>query len=585
MRNGATNRDGQGRDALTLAERVCDLGRRAFAAEGITGLEEAIARARRHEVNVVVAGQFKRGKTTLINALLGRDLLPRAVTPLTSVITLVRSGVRDRAHAVFDRDERREIALEELADYVTEEGNPQNARGVRLVEVDLDAPLLRGGLVLVDTPGTGSIHRHNTEVARGFLPRADAALFVVSADPVMSEEERRELAAVRASVPFTVCVLNKVDQVAPPDRQAALSFTRRQLASIGGQDVPVLAVSALQALVGGSRADGVEALRDLLIDLAVTRGQSLTDEGLRLRALATLEGLESALALQVRAAELGADEARRRLVRFRAIAQEIERALDDQVVTARERASRALREKVEPRLEASARASGREIDTELVARAGDPSFAGRVEDWVAGRVADAVDRWSDEARGLVATHVAPVLAETVASANDLRRRALVESAALLELAPPPVRAISPDVETDVAGLLRLDEQATGALELMAVALRRRLPGPLGRRTAIRAARERARELIDQHSGRLRAALRVAVSEACRAMAGRHRRTLVETLRTLERAFEGAREMEGRSADEGARVARERAALLSEAQSLRDALGRTPPAGPTGVGPT
>ena len=70
---------------------------------------------------------------------------------------------------------------------MTEARNPGNRLGVELARVELEHDLLRAGLELVDTPGIGSIHSHNTEVARGFLPRVDAALCVLDAGQPLSQ--------------------------------------------------------------------------------------------------------------------------------------------------------------------------------------------------------------------------------------------------------------------------------------------------------------------------------------------------------------------------------------------------------------
>jgi ribosome biogenesis GTPase A len=142
------------------------------------GQERALRAARdrvaEDRFNLVVLGEFKRGKSTLINALLQRDLLPVGVVPLTSVVTVIgapRGSDAPGEHLVvrFADGRERERPLEELERYVTEARNPGNRLGVERAHIELDHELLRAGLELVDTPGIGSIHGHNTDVARGFL--------------------------------------------------------------------------------------------------------------------------------------------------------------------------------------------------------------------------------------------------------------------------------------------------------------------------------------------------------------------------------------------------------------------------------
>ena len=122
--------------------------------EQIESLRERLAAAR---LRVLVAGEAKRGKSTLINALLGREVLPVGVTPLTSVATAVRFGDDPRVEVRFADGHEEKQPLAALWDLVTERGNPGNRRRVADVTVYLDAPLLAHGVELVDTPGTGSV--------------------------------------------------------------------------------------------------------------------------------------------------------------------------------------------------------------------------------------------------------------------------------------------------------------------------------------------------------------------------------------------------------------------------------------------
>ena len=113
----------------------------------------------------MVAGEAKRGKSTLINALLGRAVLPAGVTPLTAVATTVRYGDDPHAEVRFADGHEEKQPLTALPELVTERGNPGNRRHVAAVTVYLDAPVLAGGVELVDTPGTGSVFAWDTAAA------------------------------------------------------------------------------------------------------------------------------------------------------------------------------------------------------------------------------------------------------------------------------------------------------------------------------------------------------------------------------------------------------------------------------------
>ena len=106
---------------------------------------------------VACVGQFKRGKSTLLNALIGEPILPSGVVPVTSVPTILRFGEDYGARVRLDSGEWTEIAIAEIEQYVSETQNPQNSKGVAALEVFVPSPLLAEGMCFVDTPGLGSV--------------------------------------------------------------------------------------------------------------------------------------------------------------------------------------------------------------------------------------------------------------------------------------------------------------------------------------------------------------------------------------------------------------------------------------------
>ena len=212
--------------------------------ERLAALQDRLEAAR---LRVLVTGEAKRGKSTLINALLGRDVLPSGVTPLTAVTTTVRDGDDERAEARFldGHDEKHPLAA--LPDLVTERGNPGNRRRIDGVTVYLAAPVLEGGVELVDTPGTGSVFEWDTHVAHEALESMDAAVFVLTADPPVSASERDLLRRVAGLSVTTFAVLNKADRLDKAELAEAVEFTRRVLGQAGHPDT-VYPMSARAAL-------------------------------------------------------------------------------------------------------------------------------------------------------------------------------------------------------------------------------------------------------------------------------------------------------------------------------------------------
>ena len=217
--------------------------------------------------NLAVLGQFKRGKTTLINAMLGSQLLPTAVVPLTSIITLIKYGKNLHIEVLFKNGTRNEIILEELPDYVTERGNPENQKGVQYVEVHYDSPYLRDGVQIVDTPGIGSTYQHNTAVTYNYLSKVDAAVFLVGVDPPISQVEYDFLNDIRKNVDKIFFLQNKIDQMDEKDRIESLEFTRHVIEEkVDLKDIKIFPISAKQALEGKLNDNQEIRDRSLILD-------------------------------------------------------------------------------------------------------------------------------------------------------------------------------------------------------------------------------------------------------------------------------------------------------------------------------
>ncbi len=222
-------------------------------------------RLREQRCYLAVLGQFKRGKSTLVNALLGKAVLPTAIVPLTSIPTFLYGGEQLAARVLFDngRTEERfsgpdaEALAEFLARFVTENANPHNRLGVRVVEATYPAPVLGKGVALIDTPGIGSTFRHNTEATVNFLPQCDAALFVVSADPPITEVEVEFLKLARRKLARVFFILNKVDYLDADECDAAVAFLQQVLCEQVGfaSPPPIFCTSARQGLAARQNQD------------------------------------------------------------------------------------------------------------------------------------------------------------------------------------------------------------------------------------------------------------------------------------------------------------------------------------------
>ena len=246
------------RDAISLPAFLQEAGQRVGALgvefEADRGRLDGLRQRLREECcHLAVIGQFKRGKSTLVNALLGAPVLPTSIVPLTSIPTFLHGGEQLAARVLFEngRAEERfsgpdaEALAEFLARFVTESANPHNRLGVRVVEATCPAPVLGKGVALIDTPGIGSTFRHNTEATVNFLPQCDAALFVVSADPPITEVEVEFLKLAHRNLARVFFILNKVDYLDADERRTAVAFLQQVLSEQVGLPSPPPIFSAL----------------------------------------------------------------------------------------------------------------------------------------------------------------------------------------------------------------------------------------------------------------------------------------------------------------------------------------------------
>ena len=282
---------------------------------------------------VACVGQFKRGKSTLLNALVGLPILPTGVVPVTTAVTVLRAGPRAAARVRFRDGHEMPIQPGQIGDYVTEAQNPGNEKRVATVEVEVPNDLLASGMCLVDTPGLGSVFAANTEVTRAFIPHIDAALVVLGADPPISSEELNIIGEVGQQVSHLVFVINKADRLPAEETREATSFAQRIVAKRLDRRVgDFFVVSATERAAGAVSRDWPrleDALRELtrqssvVVGAAAARGvhrlgrQLLIDLASRREALVTpLEQSERRLEQLQRAAGAASETMRELSARF-----------------------------------------------------------------------------------------------------------------------------------------------------------------------------------------------------------------------------------------------------------------------------
>ena len=301
------------------------LGESSLASE----IEQLLARIREGRFFVACVGQLKRGKSTLLDALVGEPVLPTGVVPVTAVPTVLRYGA-SRAGRVRTDGNWRQIQLTDLSQFVSEELNPENSKRVEGVEVYLPSPLLVNGMCLVDTPGIGSVFAGNTDTTKEFIPQIDAAILVVGADPPISGEELALIEAVSANVDDILLVLNKIDRVSETERQQASQFATKILETRLKRTIgPIYQVSALNRLTRALGADDWDALARDLILLANRSGKAMTDAAAQRGKKRFRTYLQRALDEHVRALTEPISASQERAVELRQMVADAELSLRD----------------------------------------------------------------------------------------------------------------------------------------------------------------------------------------------------------------------------------------------------------------
>ena len=290
---------------LAAATAVVDLGLRACVAYGRDDLHQRLAAVRRSladpRVHVVVVGEFKQGKSSLVNALVGAKVCPVADDVATALPTYVRHGEPAAAELMLDGDppRRQPLPLTDLPTWVMERdptaavtggGSTGAEASERPVGVEVRVPraVLAGGLVVVDTPGVGGLGSGYAAASLAAASMAEAVLFVTDASQELTAAEVEFLRRARQVCPTVACVLTKTDFY--PAWRKVRDLNQGHLRRVADGEVPVIPVSSTlrtRAVTAGDRrlnqesgfADLVAFLRDRVgRDAAVRLAQRAAGE-------------------------------------------------------------------------------------------------------------------------------------------------------------------------------------------------------------------------------------------------------------------------------------------------------------------
>ncbi len=180
-------------------------------------------------IGVAVLGAFKAGKSSFINTLVGAPLLPVDVLPTTSVLTLVTAGPHVAATLTLRDGAAQDVAVDEIAEWITQARNPDNRKGVRSVRIETPGLGRWPGLHFIDTPGTGSAFARNTAASIEHVPKVEAAVLTISCTQPVSADDLALLRRLAQTTPRCAVVLTKADIVPPGRLPAIIAFVDERL--------------------------------------------------------------------------------------------------------------------------------------------------------------------------------------------------------------------------------------------------------------------------------------------------------------------------------------------------------------------
>jgi small GTP-binding protein len=301
--------------------------------------ERLVAKLEADRFNLVVVGEFNRGKTTLVNAVLGAQVLPVGVTPTTAVIHQIEYGDSPGATVEYESGKTVDLPFEEVRNFAL--GNPPPAEDpgpVKLLRVRYPTSILSDHIALIDTPGVNDLSLQRADITYSYIPQSDAVLFLLDAGQLLTASERvflqeKLLGQSRDKIVF---VVTKKDILSDSELDEAMAYARDNLHALL-PSAPVFPVSAQLALEGREGSGLKELLDHLYRFLGEERGRIMLDNALGETASACAV-LQKGLDAKRRGLDMSVEEVHRRI-------DAVEQDLAGQAKTTEQRRG-AIREEV-----------------------------------------------------------------------------------------------------------------------------------------------------------------------------------------------------------------------------------------------
>jgi GTP-binding protein EngB required for normal cell division len=196
-------------------------------------------------LEVAVFGRVSSGKSSLLNAILGEEILPVGVTPITAVPTRIRYGAAPLLTVAFAERSSQTFPIDRLMEVASEKGNPHNEKRVTRIVLDLPSRRLREGVTLVDTPGLGSLATTGASETLAYLPKCDLGVVLIDVGSTLTQEDLRTIDTLHeAGIPVQV-LLSKADLLSESETAHMVKYVKEHVSRECQIEVRVYPVSAL----------------------------------------------------------------------------------------------------------------------------------------------------------------------------------------------------------------------------------------------------------------------------------------------------------------------------------------------------
>ncbi len=490
-------------------------------------IERIENKLKEREFNLVVMGQFKRGKSTFINSLLGDKILPTAILPLTSIVTIINYAKHVNVLIKYQNDQEVESSLDEIEKYVTEKYNPENKLNVSEVYVFYPSEYLKSGIRIIDTPGVGSVFEHNTDVTYKYLPNCDAAIFMMSPDPPISKAEIEFLRSAKEYIHKFFFILNKKDTVSKEDLQDVMEFNKKLLENELNRQIEIIPISALAALEAKKEKDykrledsNIKSIEEQIIEVLKKEKWRILGLSIVNTLIRYIDVAESKYKLKKRADEMSLEDLEKKIDEFKRFTNLISKYKEENDFVLKGKTDTLIGEidehiesLKENNLSMLIKKTLMVFEEKLKQKLKTEQLDKEMKENMKNEIQSIFTEFENEEKGIVAQNIDLIYDDLVQRTNNIIKRIVEAASSIFEVDLQPfvsVEGLSEHSEFS----FKFEDQLE-ALAIIGTFIRKKLPLFMGKIVLEKHIKTTTEEIFDRHCGRMRYAFVQNIQETSR----------------------------------------------------------------------